>query len=263
MVLTGGKTTGDTLVRRRVASGVISSARYLKDTADCRWHCHESIHLTYVFSGSGRSEAKGAGDPKSPDEVCWYRAGEMHRWIPQTSVCRSINVEFADQFANEATTRLSDIENALSKRQDSKFLMLKIQSEMALDDAVTEASLTTLLQELAYPSIQDHSTQQPDWVAIIEQMLKDEWNAQPRLDRLAHAAGVHPVTISRSFRRHFSCTLGEYVRKQKIERSLPLLQHTNLSLSQIAQECGFADQSHFSRCFRQLTGFTPGRYRRL
>ena len=46
----------------------------------------------------------------------------------------------------------------------------------------------------------------------------------------------------------------------KIEKAKSLLA-TNLSICEIAQECGFYDQSHFHRCFRQFTGLTPLQYK--
>ncbi len=48
-----------------------------------------------------------------------------------------------------------------------------------------------------------------------------------------------------------------------VERSLPLIKESRMSLSEIAHYCGFADQSHFIRCFRGATGFRPGAFRRL
>jgi AraC family transcriptional regulator len=49
----------------------------------------------------------------------------------------------------------------------------------------------------------------------------------------------------------------------RIEKSLSLLPDKNLSLTEIAFDCGFADQSHFLRCFKQITGNTPSAYRKL
>jgi AraC-like DNA-binding protein len=56
--------------------------------------------------------------------------------------------------------------------------------------------------------------------------------------------------------------LGEYIRKLKIEKSLIFL-HKNDSLSEIAFDCGFADQSHFIRCFKENIGITPLKYRKI
>ncbi|HEX6187366.1 MAG TPA: helix-turn-helix transcriptional regulator, partial [Pyrinomonadaceae bacterium] len=67
----------------------------------------------------------------------------------------------------------------------------------------------------------------------------------------------------RSFSRYFRCTLGEYVRHIRVQRSLELMPRRNLTLTEIATTCGFADQSHFTRSFKQIMGVRPSTYRRL
>lgn len=75
------------------------------------------------------------------------------------------------------------------------------------------------------------------------------------------------VRLSRShFARAFKCSFGEApysaLRRRRIERAKLEMLETNEPLSQIALTCGFADQSHLSRCFRAYTGEAPLRWRR-
>jgi AraC family transcriptional regulator len=74
--------------------------------------------------------------------------------------------------------------------------------------------------------------------------------------------GVHPVTLARAFRRAFGCTVGEYVRRLRIERAARQLADSDLSLAEIALGAGFSDQSHFSNLFRRHTGLSPFQFRR-
>ncbi|KAB8321278.1 helix-turn-helix transcriptional regulator [Tolypothrix campylonemoides VB511288] len=53
----------------------------------------------------------------------------------------------------------------------------------------------------------------------------------------------------------------QYVLQQRIERAKVLLRHRERAISDIALECGFANQSHFTKHFRQFTGMTPKAYR--
>jgi len=57
--------------------------------------------------------------------------------------------------------------------------------------------------------------------------------------------------------------MGEYIRKLRIEKSFALLADGGLSLTDIAFTCGFADQSHFLRCFKQFGCDSPSAYRKL
>ncbi|HEV8592218.1 MAG TPA: helix-turn-helix transcriptional regulator, partial [Pyrinomonadaceae bacterium] len=97
----------------------------------------------------------------------------------------------------------------------------------------------------------------PSWVNSLEVMIRDMWNEPLSLSDLSTAVGVHPVTISKSFPKYFGCTFGEYVRRLRIERSLNGVLRRGAALTDIALDSGFADHSHFTRTFKQLTGMLP------
>jgi len=73
---------------------------------------------------------------------------------------------------------------------------------------------------------------------------------------------IHPIHLSRDFPKYFHCTLGEYLRKLKVENSLKILNNFEF-LSEVALECGFSDQSHFIRCFKENMGITPLQYKSI
>jgi AraC family transcriptional regulator len=52
----------------------------------------------------------------------------------------------------------------------------------------------------------------------------------------------------------------QYLLQQRVERAKQLLKQRNLSIVDIAFQCGFNSQSHFTRCFRKWTGITPKAY---
>src|SRR5262249_14077349 len=79
---------------------------------------------------------------------------------------------------------------------------------------------------------------------------------------LATAVKVTPCHFSRVFRTSFGESPLQYVAKRRLERAKQLMLSTDSSLSQIAQDCGFADQAHFSRLFRRMSGDTPRAWRR-
>ena len=75
------------------------------------------------------------------------------------------------------------------------------------------------------------------------------------------------VALSRShFSRAFKHSLGlppmEYVVARRVERAKALITATREPLAEVALACGFADQSHLNRRFRELIGTSPGRWRR-
>lgn len=75
------------------------------------------------------------------------------------------------------------------------------------------------------------------------------------------------VALSRShFSRAFKQTLGlspmQYVVMRRVERAKTMIGSTREPLAEIALACGFADQAHLNRRFRDVVGISPGRWRR-
>jgi AraC family transcriptional regulator len=103
----------------------------------------------------------------------------------------------------------------------------------------------------------------PRWLARVEERLREEYATPPPLGDLAADAGVHPVHLARVFHRHRGESVGTHVRRLKVQRALERLSDPATSLADIAFETGFADQSHFTRVFRRVTGHPPGVVRRL
>ena len=74
---------------------------------------------------------------------------------------------------------------------------------------------------------------------------------------LAQQAHVSPFHFARLFRRTVGVPPHQFVLQLRLQRSLSLMKMRTLSLAQIAVECGFHDQPHFTRTFRRVLGTTP------
>jgi len=81
------------------------------------------------------------------------------------------------------------------------------------------------------------------------------------LTELAGVACLSPYHFSRSFKQARGVGLHHYVMQRRLERAKTLMRRTNEPLALIAQEVGFADQSHLNSAFRREIGVTPGRFR--
>jgi len=82
------------------------------------------------------------------------------------------------------------------------------------------------------------------------------------LESLSHRAGMSRASLMRHFAEEKGVTPRRYLEALRVESARRCLQH-GWALVDVAELLGFADQSHFSRRFRKLTGFAPGHYRKL
>jgi AraC family transcriptional regulator len=142
----------------------------------------------------------------------------------------------------------------------------RVHEEMRRMDAAAPLAIEGLLLELVASASRMHEQNggpgRPRWLVDARDRIHVELAARPSLTALAASVGVHPVTLARAFRRTFGCTVGEYVRRLRIERAARQLADTDLSLAEIALAEGFSDQSHFSNLFRRHTGLSPFQFRR-
>ena len=81
------------------------------------------------------------------------------------------------------------------------------------------------------------------------------------MSQLVRVARMSESSLARAFKRVFSTTPGRYLVITRLNAARKLLEETDKTLSEIAVECGFTDQSHFCHAFKVERRMTPGDYR--
>ena len=82
------------------------------------------------------------------------------------------------------------------------------------------------------------------------------------LASLAAVAGLGPTQFARAFRHATGDPPHRYLIRLRVEEARQLLEHTKLSIIEVALQCGFEQPSHFATMFRKLTGLSPSAYRK-
>ncbi len=79
---------------------------------------------------------------------------------------------------------------------------------------------------------------------------------------LAAVAGLSPYQLDQRIRRIFHLTVGQFLHKVRMDVAVRRLRETNTPVAMIALDCGYSDQSAFTRQFRQTVGLSPTEFRR-
>ncbi len=80
---------------------------------------------------------------------------------------------------------------------------------------------------------------------------------------LSKRAGLSPYQLSQRMQRVFQVSLSQFLFQERINAAIHKLKKTNRPIVQVAFDCGYADQSAFTRAFRQAVGITPAQFRQL
>jgi len=144
-------------------------------------------------------------------------------------------------------------------------IFLKLYSQFRETDEASGLAIEGLLFEMLAVAFRCHTNDgdqfAPRWLTRIRDLLDAHFAEQLSFTRIAAEVGVHPVHLAREFRKHYRSSLGEYLRKVRVDYASRQLLISDESPALIAAAAGFADQSHFYRTFKRLRGTTPGKFR--
>jgi len=143
-------------------------------------------------------------------------------------------------------------------------LALRIYRESRVKDTLAPIIVEGLMLEMlghASRSLVKPPVRLPGWLMQARDLLHDRFNDSLNLVEIANSVGVHPTHLARTFKKHYRTTVGEYLRRLRLDWATRRLSETEDSIAEIASAAGFYDQSHFSHLFKQHTGFTPAEFR--
>lgn len=78
---------------------------------------------------------------------------------------------------------------------------------------------------------------------------------------LAAHLGISPGLLAKKCRRHYGCTIKQYILRKRIERAESLLATTNLSVQEVGASVGIPDAQYFNKQFRKVLGHSPTHHR--
>ncbi|WP_167571985.1 helix-turn-helix domain-containing protein [Aquimarina algiphila] len=244
---------GKTSNKFNIEYGTISLINYNKPVSE-EWHYHENFHLSLILQG-GNLESRKKGDIQvSTGKVLFYNEGELHCNKHTLFPSKNLNIELSNDFFKNNDIYLDC--NKLSNKTpfSSYFKLINIYHELSINDLHTSNSICNILYTLfTYEEVKN----KPNWLEKLIEIIEDRWNEFIPLQELASILNVHPVTISKYFRRYQHGTIGDFMRIVKLKRAFTFLLNSEDSITEIAYNCGFSDQSHMTKVFKAYVGFTP------
>jgi AraC family transcriptional regulator len=230
-------------------------------------HAHESSYFCLVLKGAYEEIDAWRRRSCSPATLVFHPAGEAHanRFGKEGGAC--FNLEFGSEWAK----RVSAVTPALDAPVTftcaaTAGLAARLRREFHLMDNLSTLAIESLALEIIVATARRHTSKAasqgaPLWLNQAEELIRARFAEPLSLDEIAAAINRHPVSLARQFRRRHGRTIGDYIRRLRIEDARRRLTMTDEPLAMIALACGFSGQAHFSTFFKRATGLTPKQYR--
>ena len=231
-------------------------------------HGHERYCIQRSFHTEARQALRGGSWREVRPGFRAWQAGDECRFHWRHGV-RSQFLFIAPQHAEAVLGRLPRRMDRYGDGEPLRSRVLELifdalQADLAqgspagplVGDSLIAAFLAQLAGADARPASPLGSTARKRAIELIEARFAQKTT----LEDLAGAAGVGVRQFSRAFRAATGQSAHQYLLQRRVEHAKGLIAK-GLPLAQVAQQCGFVDQSQLTRTFVRRVGTTPGRYR--
>jgi two-component system response regulator YesN len=116
--------------------------------------------------------------------------------------------------------------------------------------------------EIAVDYLNNHSKELSSFVTKAINYIEEHLSEELSREDIANHVYLNPAYLSRLFKKETGQSLTDYILELRIAKVKPMLEKTNLKISDIAQTVGYDNFSHFTKMFKKATGLTPFEYRR-
>ena len=258
-----GTFTGKEVARRHVAGLHVVESLHPPDQR-IPWHSHEWPYVTFVLRGAYTEQCPGRVFDIHEGDVILHAAGESHADRMHRADSHVLNLEFTQPWIDRVA--------ACGGRLDARVTMNggyllqlggRLHRELGREDRLAALCIEAIALELV-AEISRTRAPEPDrrrWLERALEYTRAHFREFITLAQMAAAAEVHPAHLAREFHRSQGMTVGDYIRRLRIEWACRELVVTDRRIVDIAVDAGFCDHSHMTRVFRRQTGLTPTEFR--
>ncbi|HZM87178.1 MAG TPA: AraC family transcriptional regulator [Blastocatellia bacterium] len=264
--LSPGRLYGANLRSHKVASFDLSERVYPPGFKTPR-HSHKRALFCFVVQGE-YTETYGVRTREcKSSSLLFHPAGELHAECFHDTGGRSFIVEIEPPWMERVREHLGIEDNSIDlSGKDIELLARRLYKEFLLMDEASVLIIEGMMLEIVGEAARRFATddvgrQSPRWLRQAKELLRDRFTERLTLEDVAKTVGVHPVHLAQTFHKNYRCTVGDFVRRLRIEYACRELAVSELPIVDIALAAGFCDQSHFTRTFKRCTGVPPSQYR--
>ena len=236
----------------------ISISKTAPNTQKYPLHRHQHWEIMYYLEGEGYLATEGKNCPFSVGSIIIVPPHVMHGSVSHASFVNiSIGCDFEGLFLFKDVIALQDNTDLDGRQLATLIYKNRHQSDYYLTSLCT-AYAHFILQNLTYEKSIHRAIRQ-----IMDVVSLSFTDAELEITALLHQSGYAEDYIRSEFKRQIGYSPVDFLAKVRIDYAKKLLDiyTEELSVSQIAEACGYRDAIYFSRRFKQFVGISPAKYR--
>jgi len=255
------------------------------------WHYHHKMELTFVTEGKGKRIVGDSIEDFGPGDLIFIGAKMPHVWIAEENEfgsassrsLESVYLQFGQDILPEEILRLPELQYVkkaigLSERgvhikgetlNEVSRLMLELPYIDNFErmiyfyqimNAIGKSSSNVLLASEDY--VNRRFKPSNGRIDKVHEYLMSNFHEEINLEQIAQTVNMASGSLCRFFKSETGMTIFDYLNKIKVDNACSLLLNKDLSVADIAFDCGFNNLSHFNKQFKKITHTTPGQYRK-
>lgn len=257
---------------------MVTSIKYLTGLGANTRHFHDSHQLLFITNGEASIKIQDTTIRAVKGQIILLSRFEKHSVTPATeSFCRYVLRLSPSESSDELlyilfSNRPKGFEYLIDTGDDFDifcFLLQKLTFEFENDksmkkeliDSITKQILIYIYRKLPQLS---YKAQDENFAIItkLQKTFETNFDKDFSLNQIASQNGMSVSYLSHTFKKITGTSVIGYLFKCRINEAKRLLTHTNLSIGEIVERCGFSDSSNFSRTFKSLTKLSPSEFRK-
>jgi AraC family transcriptional regulator len=262
LLLGHGEFLGREITRISAPGFIVTFRHSSSGRRDDKAHCHSTPHLLLPLDKGYWSEADGF-DESDPSQMVYTPAGTCHRDSMVRLGGRYLSISI-DKSLTDHTVRSVRHPLALGRPVASRIAHCIAWRTIRgdLPELFVEEACLTLVGELNHSPTMV-GTSRPYWLRHVIEICHSYVDRFPTIADVGSMIGIHPVHITRVFRKCYGIPLSKYILSVKVHRAAAALRTGKTSVAMVAVDNGFSDQSHLCKSFKAVMGITPSAYQTL
>lgn len=231
-------------------------------------HHHEHAFLSFLLDGEYSEGDKQQWRDCHENTVTWHPRNDQHAVRHGTRPVTSLQVEFLEDEIEQISIRHHFPALRTSARMPSlRYHIQSLVEEINTGDEWSEwairGGLLQIFSTLGRYENRQRGLSPESVVSHVNAVIEDACPETPDEQALTSGCGAGISHVAAIYRQMTGESIASVVRRRRISRACELLTTKDMPLAEVAVECGFYDQSHFTRMFSKLMKCTPGHFRRL